>query len=144
MLDLDHLGAHGGKEASGAGAGQHPAQIDDPDIGQGEGLAMLADNRRLGPAFRGDFGHGRRTRLPVAQHLLRMLAQQRRAGTPPPGDFPAYPFRANIGEASVKLGMIDIKECLPRRPMRITHILLRTADRRPGHPLILTITPQFG
>src|SRR4029453_8569070 len=39
VFDLDHLGPHRREEASRAGAGEHPAEIDDAHTGEGEGLA---------------------------------------------------------------------------------------------------------
>jgi hypothetical protein len=38
LLDLDDLSAHVAQLADGGRAGPRPAEVDDPDVGQGQGI----------------------------------------------------------------------------------------------------------
>ncbi len=87
MLDLDHLGAQGGEEPPAAGAGQDPAEVDDPHAGEGEGLAPLAHrpgggllDHRLGALRR---GRARRAPRPCARRAREPGARSARANPAP-------------------------------------------------------------
>src|SRR5690606_37736783 len=131
MFDLNDLRAHGGEEAPGPGARQHPAEIDHPHVREGERLAVMADQWRFLPALGGNLRRGERARRhPLAQDLVGMLTQTRRARPATPRHLAAHPFGTDISEAAAKLRMLRLEEGIARFPLRIAHILLRAAERR--------------
>ena len=139
VLDLDHLGTQRREVTSRAGAGEHPAEIDDTDAGKREGLACGACLGR--PAGQAAIGRQRRhlsRRRPLLDDRTRVLAQ---SGRPlrryRPGCIGTVPASSNIGVRSPLSGCGTLAKTASLNVVRIAGILLGPPHGRPRQPVVL-------
>ena len=146
VLDLDHLGAQRREEPSRAGAGEHPAEIDDAHAGQREGLAV-------GPAWAGPSGQaavGRQRRHlsrapPTPRATARVCSPSLggRCADTVQGASGLYQRAATYVYDVAALGVRHVGEASSLNVVRIAGILLGPPHGRPRQPVVLAVTPQI-